>query len=214
MWIFLWFVASAFILGVFGWSLLILGQQKRAWAAFAKKHNLSYVPGKLVEAPAIKGAIFGYKIAFFPDVQATQDQRGQRFVTVLEFDLGESGATGAVIGASDYATFISNLTFADTVEIDFPGWDKTRIVRTRDPEALKSYLTQERLGLLHGLMSVKNSAALYFIDDQGAVLHIETTDPIRDADRFEKMVQKIASSLDKLKLTAEERAQTKAASAS
>lgn len=206
MWIFLWLVASAFILGVFGWSLYILRQQKQAWAAFAKKHNLSYEPGKLVEAPAIKGAIFGYKIAFFPDVQATQDQRGQRFVTVLEFDLGEGCPVGAVIGASNYATFIANLTFNDSLNIEFPGWDKTRIVRTRNVEALKTYLTQERLSLLHNLMSLKNCAVLFFIDEQGAVLHLETTDPIRDADRFEKTVQKIASSLDKLKLTDEERA--------
>jgi hypothetical protein len=41
VWIFLWFIASAFIMGVFGWSLVILQQQKRAWSIFAKKHNLS-----------------------------------------------------------------------------------------------------------------------------------------------------------------------------
>ncbi len=209
VWIFLWFLASAFILGVFGWSLLVLHQQKRAWSTFAKKHSLSYMPGKLVEAPAIKGAIFGYQAAFFPDIQATQDQRGQRYVTALEFDLGVPGITGAVIGSSNFATFISNLTFADTIEIDYPGWDKTRIVRTRDKVALQAYLTKERLEFLHSVMSAKNSTALYFIDEQNSILHIQTTDPIRDAGRFEKIVQKITNSLDKMKPTAEERSAAK-----
>lgn len=206
MWIFLWFLASAFILGVFGWSFFILQQQKKAWSAFAKKHNLSYVPGKMAEAPAIKGAVFGYQIAFFPDIQATQDQRGQRYVTVLEFDLGQGGPTGAVIGSSNFATFISNLSFAETIDIDFPKWDKTRIIRTRNPAILKTYLTPDRLEFLDSVMSIKNSSALYFFDEQNSILHIETTDPIRDAARLEKIVQKITSSFDKLKLTEAERA--------
>lgn len=206
MWIFLWFVASAFIVGVFSWSLVILQQQKRAWSAFAKKHSLAYIPGKLVEAPAMKGAIFGYQAAFYPDVQASQDQRGQRFVTVLEFDLGVGGVTGAVLGSSNFATFISQIAFNDTMEIDYPEWDKTRIVRTRDTAVLKQYLTSERLGLLHSLMTMNNSTVLYFFDEQSSILHIETSDPIRDAARMEKIVQKITSSLDKLKPTAEERA--------
>ena len=206
MWIVLWFVASAFILGVFGWSLLILQQQKRAWSAFAKKYNLAYVPGKLVEAPAIKGAVFGYQAAFFPDVQATQDQRGVRYVTVLEFDLGQGGPTGGVVASDNFATFVAELVFAHNLEIDSPQWDKTRIVRTRDLDAMRTYLTKERLDFLNGLMTMKNSSALYFFDEQNAVLHIETTDPIRDAARFEKIVQKITGSLDKMKMSAAERA--------
>lgn len=214
MWIFLWFVASAFILGVFGWSIIILQQQKRAWSAFAKKHNLSYIPGKLVEAPAIKGAIFGYQAAFFPAVQATQDQRGQRYVTALEFDLGVPGITGAVLGSPNFATFISDLPFAESIDIDFPEWDKTRIVRTRDKEALQKYLTPERLKFLHNMMSLKSSTALYFIDDKNSILHIQTTDPIRDAERFEKIVQKITNSLDVMKPTTDERAAAKVATPS
>ena len=210
MWIFLWFIASSLILGVFGWSLVILHQQKRAWSAFAKKHSLSYVPGKMVEAPAMSGALFGYKVVFFPDVQATQDQRGQRFVTVLEFDLGTGGMTGGVIGSANFATFIAGLVFTETMDIDFPDWDKTRIIRTRNKAVLKDYLTTERLSVLHGLMNIKNSTTLYFFDEQNSILHIETTDPIRDAARFEKIVQKITSSLDKLKPTAEELARVQA----
>ncbi len=209
MWIFLWFVASAFILGVFGWSLFILQQQKRAWAAFAKKHNLAYVPGKMVEAPAIKGAVFGYQAAFFPDMQATQDQRGMRYVTVLEFDLGQGNMTGGVVASSNFATFVADLTFAENLEIDSPQWDKTRIVRTRNKDAMRAYLTKDRLDFLNNLMTMKNSSVLYFFDEQNSVLHIETTDPIRDEARFEKIVQKITSALDRMKLTAAERASMK-----
>ncbi len=206
MWIFLWFVASAFIMGVFGWSLVILQQQKRAWAVFAKKHNLSYVPGRMVDAPAIQGAVFGYQIAFFPDFQATQDQRGQRLITVLEFDLGEPGLANGIVASPNYATFAAQQPYTDNLEIEHPGWDKARIVRSDNIPLFQKYLTPERLEFLQGIMTMKNSTALMYFDERHAILHIETTDPIRDAVRFEKVVQKITSSLAKMKLTAEERA--------
>ncbi|QQG37069.1 MAG: hypothetical protein HYS17_04705 [Micavibrio aeruginosavorus] len=209
MWIFLWIVASTFILGVFGWSLVILLQQKRAWSAFAKKHNLMYVPGKIIQAPAMKGVVYGHQVAFFPDIQATQDQRGQRFVTVLEFDVGQGMPTGALIATPNFAVFASNLNFTQKLDVDFPGWDKSRIILTRDSAALKQYLTNDRLELLHGIMSMKNATALYFFDEESAIVHIETSDPIRDEQRMERIVQKITSSLPRLKLMNEERAQLK-----
>lgn len=209
MWIFLWIAASTFILGVFGWSLVILFQQKQAWSSFAKKHSLMYVPGKIIQAPAMKGVVYGHQVAFFPDVQATQDQRGQRFVTVLEFDVGQGMPTGALIATSNFATFASNLNFTQTLEIDFPGWDKARIIRTRDSSTLKNYLTRERLEFLHNIMSMKNATALYFFDEENAIVHIETSDPLRDEQRMEKIVQKITAALPRLKLTAEESAQFK-----
>ena len=206
MWIFLWFIASAFIMGVFGWSLVILQQQKRAWSAFAKKHNLSYIPGRVVDAPAIKGAVFGYQIAFFPDFQATQDQRGQRLITVLEFDLGEPALANGIVGSANYATFAAQQSYNDNLEIEHPGWDNTRIVRSDNAPLFKKYLTPERLDFLQGVMTMKNSTALMYFDDRHAILHIETTDPIRDAARFEKVVQKITTSFEKMKVTAGERA--------
>ena len=206
MWIFLWFVASAFILGVFGWSLVILQQQKRAWSSFAQKHNLSYVPGKIVEAPAMKGSIYGYQVAFFPDYQATQDQRNQRLITTLEFDLGAPVYVRGIISTANYAGFVAEQDLHGSFEIDHPGWDKTRIVRTDDVERFRAYLTADRLEFLNSLMTMKNSTALMYCDDDRAILHIETTDPIRDAARFEKIVQKITNSLVRMKLSEAERA--------
>lgn len=206
MWIALWALASCFIMGVFLWSAFILHQQKQAWSAFAKKHGLSYVPGKMMEAPAIKGAIFGYQVAFFPDLKATADQRGERYVTVLEFDIGQGMNTGAVIASKDFATLIANLSFSDTMKIEYPGWDDTRIVRTRDTKAFNTYMTKDRLDLLHNIMSMKNSSVLYFFDEENAILRIETSDPIKDTDRLEKIAQKVTSSLGKFRLTDAERA--------
>ncbi|HEY0901200.1 MAG TPA: hypothetical protein VGD95_03670 [Micavibrio sp.] len=206
MWIFLWFVASAFILGVFGWSLVILQQQKRAWSSFAQKHNLSYVPGKVVDAPAMKGAIYGYQVAFFPDYQATQDVRNQRLITTLEFDLGAPVYVRGIVSTADYAGFVAEQDLNGSFEIDYPGWDKTRIVRSNQIERFQKYLTADRLEFLHSIMTMKNSTALIYCDDDRVVLHIETTDPIRNAERFEKIVQKITSSFARMKLTEEERA--------
>lgn len=206
MWIALWALASCFIMGVFLWSAFILFQQKQAWSAFAKKHGLSYVPGKMMEAPSIKGAIFGYQVAFFPDLKATSDQRSERYVTVLEFDIGQGMNTGAVIASKEFATLIAQLSFSHTTKIEFPGWDETRIVRARDVDMLNKYMTKDRLELLHNIMSMKNSSVLYFFDEENAILRIETADPIKDTDRLEKITQKVTSSLGKFRLTEAERA--------
>lgn len=205
MWIFLWFVASAFIMGVFVWSLLILHQQKRAWSRFAAKHNLSYVPGKMVEAPAMKGAIHGYQVAFFPDYQASQDVRQQRLITTLEFDLGAPVFVRGIVATSHYARFVAEQDMHDSFEIDSPTWDKTRIVRTDDVARFQQYLSADRLEFMHNLMTMKNSTALVYCDYDRVVVHIETTDPIRNAERFDKIVQKITSSLSRLKLSEAER---------
>lgn len=212
MWIALWAAASAFIICVFVWSTFILHQQKKAWEAFAKKHNLAYIPGKISEAPSIKGAVFGYQVAFFPDAQASPDQRSQRFVTVLEFDVGQGMPTGGIVAAADFATFASSLSFSETMPVEFPSWDATRIVRTRDISILKSYLTPERIEFLHSVMSMKNCAVLYFFDEKNAILHIETSDPISNTERLEKITQKITQSLGKLKMKDAEQAALKPAS--
>ncbi|MFN3828023.1 MAG: hypothetical protein ACK4NR_10425 [Micavibrio sp.] len=204
MWIYIWVIISLFILGVFSWSLLILQRQKKAWSAFAKKYNLSYFPGRIVQAPSVKGAVFGHQIAYFPDQQATQDQRGQRFVTVLEFDVGQGMTTGGLIASPNFATMAANLTFADEILIDYPEWDKNTIVRTRAAQDLRDYLTKDRLEVIHSILSMKNSTALYFFDEQNAIVHIETSDPIYDVERLEKITQKITSLLPRLRLTEDE----------
>ncbi len=199
MWIFIWALFSAFILGVFFWSTAILFQQKRAWEAFAKKNNMTYVPGKMFGSPVVTGHRGGYGLSFFTDNQKTSDVRGQRFVTVIEAQLKMPMPAPAALATKEYGVFIASLNLPDAYEPDLPEWNKSNVIRTRNLPGLKPYLTPERLKILQSLFSMRNAIVLYFFDEHEAVLRIETTDPLRDAVHMEKIAKRIIDAMDKLK---------------
>ena len=181
MWIFLWFLLSAFVIGVSGWSLSILQQQKKAWQEFAKKNNLAYVAGGLTGSPSVSGRLKNHQISLYTDTQQTSDVRGQRFVIVIEVVLGPGMPTGAAIATKEYRDFLASLKMNETYLPQIAGWSPEYIVKTRSREALSRYLTDERAAILHSLFVMKNSMVLFFFDEIEGVLRIETGDPLRNA---------------------------------
>lgn len=211
MWIALWFVLSAFVMGVFVWSLRILIQQKRAWAAYAKKRGYEYIGGKMMDPPAVVATVNGMRLSLYTDIQRTNDVRAQRYVTIIEIVLGSGMPTGAAIATKELRPFIDSLNFTDShTPPDFPEWSPSYIVKTRDTKKLAAYLTQNRLAVLHSLFSMKNSMALFFFDEEECVLRIETPDPLRNVEHLEKIVRRIVDAVEKLRLTEQEKAQWQA----
>lgn len=203
MWILIWLFFSAFILGVTGWSLLVLYQQKKAWKAFATARKLSYEPGTLVGPPSLRGLIDGQVVALFTGQQQTNDARGQRLVTVIEVDMKCALPTGAAIGTPETALFIAGLRLDYEYKPDLPAdlWSPDYAVRTRDVRLLQDYLTPERATALRNIFGMKNSVALLFFDEYDCLLRMETPDPLRDSARIEKIVMRILSETKKLAAT-------------
>jgi hypothetical protein len=207
MWIFLWVVLSMFVMGVFLWSMIILQQQKRAWFAFAKRTGLNYQAGAYTDPPVVSGMVKGYKVTFFTDSLRTQDVRGRRFVTTIEVEMGDGMPTVAALATQDYAEFLSPLRLPLSWQPPGEDWKKNYIIKTRSTDRLVRYLTAERLKVLNGLFTTKNAATLFFFDEQACILRIETSDPLRDADKMERISKRIFSAVDVLLLTPEERRQ-------
>jgi len=205
MWIFLWFILSSIILGIFAWSLRILFQQKKAWGAFAKRMGLTYVPGKIMQSPSITGRIKNFKISLYTTFQKTNDVRGQRFVTVIELEMGPGMPTAAVIATEEYQGFVETLKMDETLVPDFKDWSSSYLIRTKSRDKLAAYLTPERLELIHSLFSMSNAFSLLFFDELECVLRIETTDPLRKPDNMEKITKRIIAIATKLWPTEEER---------
>ena len=201
MWIFLYIVVAAFILGVFGWSAVILHQQKTAWAAFAKKHGLQYTRGKFMQAASARGVINGIRVSLFSDAQQTKDVRGERYVSVLEFEIGGGMPTGAAIGTPEMNAFIQNLAFTESWQPEYVKWRSDYIVKTRDSAALKSYLTDDRIAALLDVFGMNRVSALFFFDEKDAVLHLETVDPLRDAEKLDRIVARLLNDARRLKAT-------------
>lgn len=205
MWIMIWVLLAAFVVGVYIWTTTILFEQKKAWKSFAEKSKLTYAPGKLTEPPSIIGTINGRRVSFFTNIQPTADVRGQRQMTAIEIGLGSGMPTAAALATSQYAGFLSSIRMNETFVPDSPDWKAEYLIRTRDVEALRAYLTPERLKALQSVFGMKNSMALFFFDEVDAVLRLETTDPLRNVDRMAKMMKSLMATLDRLAPTEDER---------
>lgn len=201
MWIAVWAVLSAFVLGVFAWSIKVLGQQKRSWKAYAQKHNLTYQPGKFMQSPVMTGILQGRQVGFYTDAQSTNDMRGQRLVTVIEIELGKGMPVGAAIATKEYVGFLTGMKLDKTYKPAASEWDDSYIIKTDNPAALEKYLTPERVKVLHSLFSMRNITALFFFDNLDAVLRIETTDPLRNPDKMEKIIERLMKAMDILDAT-------------
>ncbi len=208
MWIFIWVVLSLFILGVFVWSVVILREQKTAWAAFAKKNNLQYTRGRFMEAAIVRGTMKGLRISLFSDTQQTEDIRGERYVSVIEIELGPGMKTGAAIGTPEMKSFIDSLSFDKSYRPPHEKWKDGYIVKTRDLAVLQDYLTPARLDALTSLFGMNKVSALFFFDEQDCVLHMETIDPLRRADKLDRIMDRILNDARKLALTSQQQAQT------
>lgn len=210
MWLAIWGIFAAFILVFVLWTMMVLFQQKKAWSAFARRRKLKYDPGTFMGSPVITGEIEGCPFSLYTGVQQTDDIRGQRYVTILEFQLGQGMPTGAAIATSDYAGFIDGLVFNQSYDPDLTEWKKEYVVRARSVQNLQAYLNKERLQILHLLFAMKNAAVLFFFDELEAVLRIETSDPLRTEAHLEKIVRRLTEAVSKLAPGKQEKEQFKA----
>jgi hypothetical protein len=205
MWIALWVILSAFILTVFFWSVQILQQQKRAWSAYAKKNGaFTYTRGKMMESPSLRGGVKGMTMALYTDIQRTNDLRGQRFVTVIEVEIGSGMLTGGILATRELEPFVASLNFSETYRPE-ENWDPSYLVKTRSAALLKNYLTPARAEAIQGLFSMKNSVSLFFFDEQDAVLRMETPNPLKNVALLEKIINKVAGLAENLKPSEEEK---------
>ncbi len=205
MWVAIWVCFTVFVAVFVGWTLLVQFQQKKAWSTYAKRNKLQYDNGTFTGPPTVVGEVGGRNLSLYTGVQQTDDIRGQRFVTVIEFQMGKGMPTGAAIATKEFSGFIQGLIFDETFKPEVTDWDPSYVVRTRYKKNLQAYLTQERQKTIASLFSMKNAAVLFFFDELEAVLRIETSDPLRNDAHLEKIVKRILSAVEVLSPTAEEK---------
>ena len=198
MWIAIWVCFAAVVFAFVIWTLIVLFQQKKAWAAFAKRHKLKYEPGTLMGSPSVSGRYNDYVFSLYTGVQQTQDLRGQRFVTVIEFQLGSGMPTGGAVATSEFKTLIDNLIFNQSFVPDVSGWEPDYLARSRDLLNLKTWFTVERQEIMVKLFAIKRSSVLFFFDELEAVLRIETSDPLREEAHLEKIIKQFSNACDRL----------------
>lgn len=207
VWFFIWFVVSIFILGIFGWSVRILLQQKSAWQGFAKKMNLTYQqPKGFLVSPVVTGAIGPFGFALFSEPQATADSRGQRYTSILEFSLRQGLPAIGAVGTAQVMNRLEGFPGDKPVAVADKDWDANWFVRTDNVGITEKYLTPSRIEFLRKVFRLKIIAGFFLYTPEDAILRLETADPLNSVERLEKVVKGVTAQLGVMIPSAEEKA--------
>lgn len=206
MWFFLWFVLSAILIGATLWSLQILIRQKAAWEAYAKTKNFNFNRGTFMGPGEMNGVIGDYRVSFFTAERAGTDVRTRRYVTVLEIDLIDGLVDGGALGTKEMLPFLQTLDKLHPLKIEGAPFDDGTFLFSKNDTVLKAYMTKDRLETLASILKTKNADTLVIFNDREVVLRLETSDPMQDAEKIDKIVTRLLGLADKLRITSEERA--------
>lgn len=209
-WFFIWFLLSAFLIGVTLWSQIILLRQKKAWEAFASRHKLTFARGTFMGSPEIHGAIGAYRVDFFAARRMESDLRKSRFVNVVEITAPDGLFDGGMAGTVEMQTFIQSVETVRPFVIEQEGWEAGHKIFVRAQEAAKAYFTPERLAVVGQILKTRNADIILVFTEQEIVVRVETADPMIDAEKINRIVTRLMGLLEKLRIDADERKALKA----
>lgn len=213
MWIFLWFILSAFLVGATLWSLQILLRQKTAWGQYAKKKGFIFNKGTFMGPAEMSGTIDKYKLSFFTAERPGVDVRTRRYVTAIEIDLAEGVVDSGAFGTKEMLPFLMTLDMLHPYTVEIPGLETEHKAFVKRDAVMNAYLNKDRVEAIGNILKTRNSDTLLLFNDNEIVLRLETSDPMQDADKIDKIVTRLLGLLDKLRVSDEERARCMAAAA-
>ena len=213
MWIFLWFILSAFLVGATLWSLQILLRQKTACGQYAKKKGFIFNKGTFMGPAEMSGTIDKYKLSFFTPGRPGVDVRTRRYVTAIEIDLAEGVVDSGAFGTKEMLPFLMTLDMLHPYTVEIPGLETEHKAFVKRDAVMNAYLNKDRVEAIGNILKTRNSDTLLLFNDNEIVLRLETSDPMQDADKIDKIVTRLLGLLDKLRVSDEERARCMAAAA-
>ena len=199
IWFLLWFVLSFILLGATCWSTIILIQQKKAWKDYATKKGLSFTPGEFFEPATVEGTLDGYNVSLFTATQQNQDARKNRQLTVLQVTVNEVFVDGIGCGTKEMLPFLQSLEAITPHEVKVGKWNKNNDIRSRNKKAVDAYLTEERVSILNGILSMPNADIVILFDDRESIFRFETTNPLTQVGQIDSVINKLIARIKKLK---------------
>ena len=199
IWWLLWFVLSFILLGTTIWSLIILFKQKKAWAAYAKSKSLVFTKGKFSEPCAMEGTIDGFNVSLFTATQQKEDSRKNRQLTAIQITLGKPFIDSIGAGTAEMLPFLNSLPPISPHSLENAKWDsKANHLYSRNKEAVNSYLTEERITVLNNILKLSNSDNLVLLDKDQGIFRFETSNPLTDEVKIDKLMSKLMANINKL----------------
>lgn len=205
MWILLWIILSAVLIGATAWSTQILFRQKKAWEAYAKKKNLNFTKGTLMGPAEINGVIGEYKVSFFTAERQEADARRRRYITAVEIALGEGLIDGGVAGTKEMLSFMQGLTQIHPFKVE--GWNPEHYLFVRNNDVAAAYFTPERIEVFDNVLKTRNADVIIVFNDKELMMRVETSDPMQDPEKIDKIITRLLGLADKMRLSPELRKQ-------
>jgi hypothetical protein len=211
MWLLLWFVLSAILIGATLWSLQILFRQKKAWEQYAKTKNFTYNAGTFMGPAEMSGMIGDYKVSFFTAERPGVDVRTRRYVTAMEINLIDGLVDGGAMGTTEMLPFMQSLDKLHPFKIEERPLQEGHFAFAKSDAVMKAYLTADRIDALENILKTRNADILVLFNDKELVLRVETSDPMQDAVKIDKIVTRLIGLADRLRVSAQERERLTAA---
>ncbi len=191
IWFLLWAVLSATLLYFLAWTMLILYRQKKAWKAYAKNKKLRYKASSFFSSPEISGVIDGYTVSLFTGEHQAAEARSARKLTAIEISLSSKMPFDGAAGSGGMLSIIKEMGFRDEVKPDFKGWDDEFLARSDEKEAMRAYLTDERLKGIVELMGLKNAWTIVAFRDGVSLLRLDTPYPLDEAGKVDRILKRM-----------------------
>jgi hypothetical protein len=205
LWILLWLLFSAFVLGTFFWSTIILIRQKKSWKEFAERNNLTYEAGRFLDSAVVTGDYKGHVITLASLPRQGADPRDRRFVSVIEVNFPQGILDSFAIGTQAMHAFIEQFDVYTLIPVKAKGWNEEHRIYAANKETAKNYLNETRLKHIAKILSTKNADVIIMFDAQEGVVRIETIDPIQDGEKAGQVIDYIVKNMEPLFLTEEEK---------
>lgn len=182
--ILIWVALSVFILGVFVWTTRALMEQKRAWGAFARLRGLNFTRNSFFDSASVTGRLGDHDFVLVSEERTSNDLRGRKFVTLVQFSLPGKMPGPGVMGSGEYVPFVDQMPARDVLVLPIPGVS----AKTDKLDSVTPYFTPERCRVLDTLVKQKGVSVLFLFDERAAFLRLETLDPFLTKGKLDKLV--------------------------
>ncbi len=203
IWFMLWLTLSAALLYFLGWTMFILYTQKTAWKAYAKKKKLRYDSASMMSPPSLNGPVgkdSEYSVSMFTGEHMAPDARGSRKLNAIEIQLDSTMPVAGGVANAGMVGVLERLNLKDESRPDHPDWDKSYVVKSESRAVLDMYLTPERVGVITGLMKIRNGWVILVFKDDMMLLRFDTPDPLASEKKLDLIIKKMVESAKRLEL--------------
>ena len=199
IYIIVWFLISAFLLGFWVWSGYMSYKQKKAWRFFADKKKMRYHSAAFFQSPTISGVVDEYSVSVFPGEHEAADTRFSRNLTAIEVNLHSKLPTRAAIGSGGMVNVIDALGLMQEFKPPVKGWDDSYIIRCEYLGIAQNYLNDDRLNILINLMRLEKAWVIVLFNGSEGLLRLDTPRPIdtpKEMDVLVKQMITVAKALE------------------